>query len=175
MQLKTTVNIFYFLKLLLLLIVGVIVLFKFKLGIDYHPLIFALIINILNYKYMKYPLWIGSIMSFFISYASFFITYSLVIIIYDTLGQSNSTLALIMLNVWLYSFSPLLLMLLYKSLFKIRINKIFYIGALLLTVILQSARQYFDTKYNNIVFLLWFFSVSLTLNILIFLNQKEKI
>ncbi len=89
-----------------------------KIGIDYYPLSFGLVIGIANWKQYKYSPYIGVVISLIISYVAFFIAYASLPVFIELFKFLNINYREV-LPIVISSFiiAPLLVFVFYKYLF----------------------------------------------------------
>ncbi|PCI31011.1 MAG: hypothetical protein COB60_12990 [Flavobacteriaceae bacterium] len=117
-------NIFIF-KILLPITICFILINIVKIPFSFYPLSFGLIIGLANWNIYKYKLFLGVLLSIFVSYLAFFIAYFSFTITGKMFsfmkGDSGSVLGIVIST---YIIAPLLVFTFYKFVFKIINSKI---------------------------------------------------
>ena len=112
-------NNYTFLKIILPLLFCFIVLIVVKPGLDYYPLIFGLIIGLVNWRDHKYGLFLGVILSLVASYVSFLIAYFSIPLFINVLKPllGEDTSAILVMTISAFVIAPLLVFIAYKFVF----------------------------------------------------------
>jgi len=182
MKLLTNSILLFFKIILPALICGL--LFKlFKLDISYHVLFFGLIIVLFNLKKTKYNNLLSIVFSIIISYLAFFISIGLYFGIGYILMQFIELDKLEKISIYGYNmknflmlfpisiFSPILLFLLYKFLFKINKSKynrtIIWITIIVLIVFSLVKKDFEDENASAF----WQFTMALAIQLMLYENE----
>lgn len=152
-----------------------------KIGIDYYPLSFGLIIGIVNWRHYRCSPYLGIIISLFVSYLAFFIAYAslpLFVEFFKLFNISNREVLPIVLSSFIIA--PILVFMFYKYVFLFKKNKrttfIILCSITLLVIIFCTHVWYhkltmFKYEFNEALnpYTLW--QVIMALSIQIIINQ----
>lgn len=146
-----------------------------KIGIDYYPLIFGLVIGLVNWKDHKNGLFIGIILNVFISYICFFIAYFsfplFLGVFKPLLGEDAAAITVMTLSA--FFFAPLLVFFGYKFIFTYPNDKYILkvIAVSIFTLVLICLLFYYFEIGNGLSLILW--QVIMALAIQLIIQQKE--
>lgn len=181
----STKNIFLFFKIILPALICGLLFMIFKLDIGYHVLFFGLIIILFNLKKTKYNNLLSVVFSVIISYLAFFISLGLYFGIGYILMQFIELDKLEEVSIYGYNmknllmllpisiFSPTLIFLLYKFLFKIdksNYNRAIIWITIIILIVFGLVKKDFEGE-NASAF--WQFIMTLALQLMLYQNELK--
>lgn len=141
------------LKIILPPIICAVILISTKIGIEYYPLSFGLVIGFINWNNHKNGLFIGIILSLLASYLSFFIAYFTVPLSFQIfkplLGQDIGGVTALTISTFILA--PLLVFFSYKFVFnysKTKITKYIILFTIFILILVSFLFAFFsDSQY----------------------------
>lgn len=178
-----------YIKLILPSIICLLVIYVTRISIWYYPLLFGVVIGVINWKKHKYKPFIGVFISVLLSLLSFWLAYFSLglfswlkeLLLYTKITIGNDSAKDLSFLISIFVIAPLLVFYSYKFVFNIpkrRATFAIIIVSILLLVLQARFFYYNNTSFfeeewlnKNITFVIWQFIMALAIQLILYQND----